>query len=508
MKGNDLNILLKDRYNTLGEIGKGAFGKVYKVLDTQTNSYLAVKRLNREEIERSDYLHKAYSKELLVMKEIESEYSVKLIEHFTSSNNYNIVMELCDGDLEQWNNSYKGYINENQLREILSGLNNVFLIMDQKNIVHRDLKLKNVLITLKKSKDDSEINFIPKLSDFGFSKIMDESDITRTKLGTPVTMAPEILSGKEYTKKCDIWSLGVMMFQLLFKTLPFRARNEMELNKLIFSGKGFKIPDGCKVSDTLHDLLKKMLTVDPNKRISWIDYLNHPFFKENSDPELDRFEKTYGFTRKLSEDNQGIYNITKAKNKLTGELVYIKEIERKLIDDNPESKKIFENEIQLMKDFSLNSKCLEYFIRIIDLFKTKKYYLIVTEYFEGQLLESYISKKKPMNDNMILEIIHQIIGGLELLNEKEIVLKSLTTKSYCFKYLKDQNNFQLKLFDFGLSKLFNDTNFEKSFSLDQPIGEKTNVLSFGLILYKICFGNSLFAFSSNQDTSEIIKQSK
>lgn len=499
-------IILKEKYQVISELGKGQFGQVYKVKDITNDNFYAIKRLKKDEICRSEYLLSAYNKELLVMKECECENSVKYYEQFVSSSNLNIVMELCDGDLEHWINKHKGFINENQLREIICGLNNVFKIMDQKNIVHRDLKLKNIMIVYKKDKNQV-LDIIPKLSDFGFSKIMDESDITRTKLGTPATMAPEILMGREYTNRCDIWSLGVIMYQLLYKTLPFKARNESDLLKFILSNK-FKLPEGCKISEPLNDLLSKMLVVDPKKRISWQELFNHPFLDDNSDSELDRFDKTYGCARKLSEDNQGIYNITKAKNRLTGEMVFIKEIDRKLIDNNPENKKIFDKEISLMKELRFTEGANDSFIKLIDIFKTKKQYLIVTEYFEGQLLESYITKRKPISDNMVIEMIYQIINGLDILHKKKIVLESLTTKSLCFKYFKDQTHFQLKFFDLGLSKIFNEQNFERSFNLEQPFCEKTNVLSFGLILYKICFGANLFTFNNNENFKEVLKRSK
>lgn len=514
-KNNDQ--ILGEKFKVIMEIGKGAFGKVYKVVDINNpNKFFAVKRLNKEDINKSDYLIKAYYRELEVMYACNSENSVILYEQFQSTNNYNIVMELCDGDLDIWNNNYKGFINEDQLKEILLGLNNVFKIMNEKNIVHRDLKLKNIMITYLKSFPNEErqnlslkyknIDFVPKLSDFGFSKMMDDSDITKTKLGTPATMAPEVLNNQDYTKKCDIWSLGVIMFQLLYKQLPFRAKNEMEIKNLIFSGKGFKIPEGHTISETLMDLLKKMLTVDVRKRISWDEYFKHLFFKTNEcEKELERFEKTYGSMRKLSEDNQGIYNIMKAKNKQTGELVFIKEIDRNLIDKDEKNKALFDEEIRLYKELSQHK---DNFIQLIDIFKTNSMYLIVTEYFEGQLLESYLNKKKKITNDMILRIINQITVGMEILNGRKIILPSLTPKSFCFKYFKDTDNFQLKFFDLGLSKIFNDSYFEKSFNLDQPINEKTNVLSYGLIMYKIVIGNNLFNFNQEENIHETIKKSK
>jgi serine/threonine protein kinase len=104
-------------------------------------------------------------------------------------------------------------------------------------------------------------------------------------------MAPEILMNKNYSKKADIWSIGIITYQLLFKILPFKARNEKELLNNILNHKGIKIPEGYKISDTLFDLLKNCLQVDPKDRLSWKQYFDHPFFKESLIIQPSQFEK-------------------------------------------------------------------------------------------------------------------------------------------------------------------------------------------------------------------------
>jgi serine/threonine-protein kinase ULK2 len=296
-------IVLKDQYNLLKEIGSGSFGKVYMVEDSKSpskNTY-AIKRINKKDLEENEYLHQAFWKELDVMRKCECENSVKLIEHFVSSNCYNIVMELCDTDLEIVLNKRSRGFPEEEVRILLQQLNNVFAIMERENIIHRDLKLRNIMVVFSNKQNcggieknqhsqNQPLNFMAKLSDFGFSKVMDD-DITRTKLGTPATMAPEILMNKNYTKKADMWSIGIITYQLLFKTLPFKARNEKELLSNILNHKGIKIPDGYKISETLYDLLKNLLQVDPKDRLTWKQYFEHPFFNESLLISPSNFEK-------------------------------------------------------------------------------------------------------------------------------------------------------------------------------------------------------------------------
>jgi serine/threonine protein kinase len=279
----DNKFILKDEYEVIKEIGSGAFGKVYMVEHLKTRDRLAVKRINKKELDDNEYLYRAFWKELEVMKKCECSNSVKFVESFLSSNFYNIVMELCDTDLDIVLNKRNKGFSEDEVKVLLKQLNTVFNIMDKENIIHRDLKLRNIMVIHAKENMVNPyypLTFVTKLSDFGFSKIM-EDDITKTKLGTPATMAPEIMQNKNYTKKADLWSVGVITYQLLFKTLPFKARSEKELLNCILNSKGIKIPEGYKISDTLFDLLKNLLKVDPAERFTWKQYFDHPFFSDS-----------------------------------------------------------------------------------------------------------------------------------------------------------------------------------------------------------------------------------
>jgi len=84
--------------------------------------------------------------------------------------------------------------------------------MNQQEIVHRDLKLANILL----SKGD-----VPKLCDFGFARVKTETQVMESFLGTPVTMAPEVLLGLKYDRNCDLWSIGVIIYQMVFGRYPF-----------------------------------------------------------------------------------------------------------------------------------------------------------------------------------------------------------------------------------------------------------------------------------------------
>ncbi len=201
------------------------------------------------------------------------------------------------------------------------------------------------------------------------------------------------------------------------------------------------------------------------------------------------------------------YKLSKAKNKETGEFVLIKEIARNVIDNNSINKRIFEKELNLMK--KLNS---EYFIKFIDFYQTNTHYYIVTEYFEGKILENFLSSRKTLSECIVQQIVRSLAPGFKELDENNIVLDFLSTKSFCFKFFKNEDNFQIKFFDYGLSIIFTDINNQREFLLNEAkLGDvksqKTNVLSFGMVIYKLLFGETIYKFSIDEDPEQTIGKS-
>ena len=145
--------------------------------------------------------------------------------------------------------------------------------MKDNKIIHRDLKLANILV---KYEDNKKTKFTVKLTDYGISKQLNSMSKCFTHTGTLLTMAPEILNEEEYNSKCDLWSLGVIIYQLFFKEYPFNGNTEIALLKKINNGQQYL----KKINDSkLDDLVKKLLVKDPIKRYTWEQYLTDNFFK-------------------------------------------------------------------------------------------------------------------------------------------------------------------------------------------------------------------------------------
>ena len=260
-------------YKLEKQIGSGSFGDVFRGVDKHSGMKVAIKRLRKKILyENGQYLLKAYYREIDCMKKCECENSIRFIRDFQTQNNYNIIMELCDTDLLCYLYQRPEPFTVDEIRYTFSQLNNVFKKMQQYKIIHRDLKLGNILI---KFTDESKKNFIPKLSDYGFSKELNNYNFSaNTHLGTPATMAPEIIMNYPYDEKSDLWSVGVMMYQLYYKQVPYEGNTEQEIISKINGNVPFNMPQ----DERFADLINQLLVVNVQNRISWDQYFEHPFF--------------------------------------------------------------------------------------------------------------------------------------------------------------------------------------------------------------------------------------
>ena len=254
-------------YKLISILGEGTFGKVYDAINLDTNKKVAIKILeNNENMRESEIMNKLHSKNIVTF--INSGET-------KSKHNY-IIMEKCFLNLEQYIKSRDDRFSVDEIREILLELNDGFEEMKNKKILHRDLKPSNILLYWDK------INQItPKISDFGLSKFFDnlQSKMTNSKsqaIGTILTMAPEVLDGENESEKSDLWSLGIIIYYMLFKEYPFKGNTEVQIYKDIYKNYD-KLQLG---NDTLlASLISGLLCWDKNKRLNWDQYLNHQFFK-------------------------------------------------------------------------------------------------------------------------------------------------------------------------------------------------------------------------------------
>jgi serine/threonine-protein kinase ULK/ATG1 len=161
------------------------------------------------------YLKESLSTEIAIMKKLKHRNIVELIDTVTTANSIYLVLEFCkDGDLKRY--SMNKRFTEDQALEILNQLIAGFSAIVKEGIIHRDLKPANVLVH----------DGVFKICDFGFAKYFGELNrMVKTCVGTPIYMSPQVLKQKPYTSKSDIWSLGVMYYELLFGKIPFLGKS-------------------------------------------------------------------------------------------------------------------------------------------------------------------------------------------------------------------------------------------------------------------------------------------
>ena len=458
-------------YTMEKKIGSGSFGDVFSGIYKSTGEKIAIKRLNKKKLyQYGNYLINAFWKEIDCMKKCECKNSVRLIQEFETQNNFNIIMELCDSDLLIFLNTKRNGFTVDEVRDTFSQLNNVFRIMHKHNIVHRDLKLGNIMI---KYIDDAKTKFIPKLSDYGFSKDLN-NNVTGTHLGTPATMAPEIMMDLPYNENSDLWSIGVM-YQLHYKEIPYSGYNEQEILKKIKYNAPRKQPDDPQ----FRDLLNRLLVMDPKKRISWNDYFNHPFFVNNSLQKEEQYTKISDFNLGFEFDKDA-FQCYIANDKQTNKKVIIKSYKNDFFAKNSV---VLSQEIGLLKAFNGNQNIL----KLLNICNEKDRINLVFEYMDCEMLLNYIQKNN-IKEKEIKRINKTLYDNVFVFNECNF-LPFIFISVYSFCIDKKGNPI---VFDFGSHKLFLKKEEYSSYFLSNeselnnynknPI--KTNILNYGITLLK------------------------
>ena len=504
------------RYKIEDKLGRGSYGIVYLATDNKTNTKVAIKQIKKEKLRKNDYLAKALNKEIETMKILSSKYCVKFIAKIESHHHCNIVMELCDGSLDQLIKVKKGFSVE-EIKKIFNQLNEVFYEMYNKKIMHRDLKLQNILYKYTDNVNKKE--FDVKLGDFGFAKVI-ENDFTRSHVGTPITMAPEILEERSsYSFNSDLWSIGVIIYKLYSNEYPFSARTNEGLLEQIIKMKLKKLPK----DPLLTDLIQRLLTPDPKKRITWDEYFNHEFFGKNVF--LNKNENVLNKETKEESEHENIRGSIYGKGII--QLVDKDVPEKNKVDDanqiklfrtkyktsemefgfkSPDFKIFFstnecDNKLYLIKEYS-NEIFLKYsnqFFKALQLsrslssnactlhykdhFQTKKYVYVVYEYIEDIVHLPLYIKENSLTEEQIKKATIELLDKLFINAEQNHFYFDLITE-YSFFFIPKQN--KLILCDFGFLKYVLDNKESSSFYTSHEINHinnKTNVFNFGISIY-------------------------
>ena len=267
---NDDNNKKKETQFILGKkIGQGTFATVRLATHIKTNEIVAIKILEKEKMKEIDKIRS--NREIKILKKMRHRNIVHLYNDINTEKLIYLIMEYVKGkELLTYINE-KNKLNENEscyyFQQIISGIE----YLEKLKIVHRDIKLENIII-----EDNKNI----KILDFGLSNFYQKNNILYSSCGSLCYASPEMVEGKKYSGSCvDIWSSGIVLFAMLCGYLPFTDSNEQKLFKKIVEGKLY-FPHF--LSEQAKDLLNKVLTKDPLKRITINKIKKHPWFNLNN----------------------------------------------------------------------------------------------------------------------------------------------------------------------------------------------------------------------------------
>ncbi|ORX70497.1 Pkinase-domain-containing protein, partial [Linderina pennispora] len=270
--------LFKQSYLLADHLGKGAFAEVKVAINRVTGQRYAAKIIDRNKItkiEKRRKMDKNFQIETSILSRVRHPAIVQVHGVFREHDKLYLVLDLAaDGELFD-EIVRREFLGERETRRVLLQLLLAIRHLNRLGVVHRDIKLENILLA-----DKEQLRI--KLADFGLAKIVGEQTFMKTVCGTPMYVAPEVLKVRtqgEYDRQVDMWSLGVVLYICLCGFPPFSDElSPPPMRDQIIAGMyAFPAPYWDSVSPGAMDLVRRMLAVDPKKRITVDAALAHPW---------------------------------------------------------------------------------------------------------------------------------------------------------------------------------------------------------------------------------------
>ncbi|XP_061594838.1 calcium/calmodulin-dependent protein kinase type IV [Cololabis saira] len=280
---------VEDFYSLSAELGRGATSVVYRCEEKQTQKPYAVKVLKKT-IDK-----KIVRTEIGVLLRLSHPNIIQLKEIFETDTDIALVLELVTGGELFDRIVERGYYSERDAAHVIKQILEAVAYLHENGVVHRDLKPENLLYA------DLTLDAPLKIADFGLSKIIDEQVTMKTVCGTPGYCAPEILRGNAYGPEVDMWSVGVILYILLCGFEPFfdPRGDQYMYSRILNCDYEFVSPWWDEVSLNAKDLVSKLIVLDPHKRLSVREALQHPWVLGKAA----RFSHMDTTQRKLQEFN-------------------------------------------------------------------------------------------------------------------------------------------------------------------------------------------------------------
>lgn len=285
------------KYQNKVLIGKGAFGKAYVVDDVEDDRKYVIKVVNLHDMPEKEIAQAVAEGKIL--ERLRHPYIIGFKEMFvTKDNKLCTVLDLAtNGDLYHKLQDLKASnksLSEEQILLLIVQLTLSIKYCHDLKIIHRDIKSQNILL----DKNDNVL-----LADFGIASILQSTaSFSRTQIGTPFYLSPELVLAKPYSFASDIWAMGVVLYEMMTLTFPFQGKELAVLAKKITQGKFASPP--AHFSADLRNLVSKMMDTDPAKRPTPSDILKTPFLKSTVKRALDIADNFASF-EEVTQENHG-----------------------------------------------------------------------------------------------------------------------------------------------------------------------------------------------------------
>jgi len=263
-----------DEYEVMEMLGEGGFGAVFKVKKRDTSALLALKSIPRENVGDEEL----FERELEISRKLNHPYIIRLHETYNDTQAYHLVMDLCTGgdfhkfivdSCHSFGGHHRGGLQASEVGKYIWMMLNGIAYMHNYRFAHRDIKPENYLIVDKGARSGI------KLIDFGLGRSYKKGEKMKSQVGTIAYVAPEVMTSPEgYDEKCDIWSIGVVVYVMACAEMPFIGKNDSEILHQARKGKvDFKGQDWARQPKEVRDLVLELLTLAPGQRPSARDLL-------------------------------------------------------------------------------------------------------------------------------------------------------------------------------------------------------------------------------------------
>ncbi|XVF76697.1 hypothetical protein PTKIN_Ptkin13bG0287300 [Pterospermum kingtungense] len=260
------------------KIGSGSFSIVWHATHRVHGTEVAIKEIAMSRLNKK--LQESLMSEIFILKRINHPNIIRLHDIIEVPGKIHLVLEYCKGgDLSMYITRY-GSIPEATAKHFMQQLAAGLQVLCENNLIHRDLKPQNLLL----SANDS--NAVLKIADFGFARSLQPRGLAETLCGSPLYMAPEIMQLQKYDAKADLWSVGAILFQLVTGKTPFNGNNQIQLLQNIVKSTDLHFPvENNYLSADCKDLCQKLLRRNPVERLTFEEFFNHPFLSQGQTDE-------------------------------------------------------------------------------------------------------------------------------------------------------------------------------------------------------------------------------